>query len=1471
MPANPPENNEFQQHIIEARQAGYSWGQVSSYVSEKFDEATKAGYSPTDIAKYMGYSDQAPADAKMAASTAATYKANPPTLAPTAGLFEHFTAGVMSSSGGMLTQTALKPNSAPMTFGLSDQTNIAARLLYKTGSLIGDAPAMIAGAFGGGVATAETGPGAVVGAGAGAFALPAYIRSEYADAQRNGQVRSPVDYATRQAATMWETAKQGAVGALTTTTGAALEAPLAAAGIKGVPAMFMKGSAELATMTGATSLMAGKLPSKEELIDNAILMAAAGGAVHVAGGGEPVRAAQDNLSRNWVDTGERPSDAAVRALSDVPTRQTFATPNEAPRWEPPGSAKVVKPNQPSSTITVPRIPGNFESGVAFILKEEGGRMVTDANDAPVKWGINGKAYPGLNIANLSKADAAEIYHRDYWTPMHIDSLPDNMKLPVFDAAVVEGVGKAKELLAESGNDPQKFSELRMEHYRSLVERDPARYGKYMKTWTGRTERAMGGIPLSAGYDLAQDLNGGDAPTSEELKGFDPDADSRDTPGFLSRFAADESGAIGGPRAPKDSGGGTPWDDVAGHLEDAEKPPSMGDTIKNGAYKLYLEMMAPDHPVGKLVDTVSKGGSLAAADNPMFLQRIAESSDSTSKYMLERGMLDTKGNVVGPSLKEILAPHDGETGPRNFWTYATARWAAEKATQAKTTGVNLGNALAVIKDGHADYGQTFQKLVDFQNHTLTYLKDAGVISDASHQQWIADNKARIPGYRVQDDVTHANGGKGAQPGNPIKEALGSTSNVQNIMSSLLKDTFARVSIANHNMVNRAIVDMAAPHGLAEQSAGAPTPVNLSAAAVMPPLDANMNVTMSQVAGAALGKDEIPVMRDGNMEKWVMHDPEITNVLRGYNQQQLGILQKIWGAVGKAQRTGIVLNPMFPVHLLTYDLPFQFITKPGFRNVIAQAMIGGREVFTKGDIWDQWMRQGAPDRILDGLGKDEYIKSVLKGQGDPHLMDNVFNLVNTPVRALRAWGMAMSSVMPVGRFAMDKAVPQEERAYAASEAPFHRSGFGGPVARNMNTGIPFFTAYLNGMEKTALALVGIAKPGEPEINPLHTWLKAAAVITLPILLNEAQNHDKEWYKGVPDYVKDNALVVHVGPDWTRTGTNDENGLPGMQPNGHTFVWKYPPILSTLFGAIPRRLMSQFLEDNPGAWNNFGGSMGEGILPPGGMVPSLIEPFLEHAANWSFFGHHPLVSDSAQKALQTPDQYTMYSSETGKALSRFANDIPLIKDMKLSPPVVDNYIKSWSGTMGEAALQMVDQGVQALGGRQHAPALHFPEDNVFMRSFLTRYPSASEQPLKDWQDRTDRWEKVGGELGLAYKNDDFDTFRAVIAQNATTAGAARMSGVKGVAGPADPAPYSAALAEAQKNVSQDTLDFLTASAALKAEGKTVKYIEGLPNSPNADNPRAPYMTAIEKRQSLDQHYATMQVMAERAVQLADKAGIK
>lgn len=86
---------------------------------------------------------------------------------------------------------------------------------------------------------------------------------------------------------------------------------------------------------------------------------------------------------------------------------------------------------------------SFDTAFDRVLGHEGG-YTNDPEDPgkETNWGISKRAYPELNIKELSKQTAKEIYFRDYWRPLMNLGLNDNVRFHIFDYAVNSGVNQA---------------------------------------------------------------------------------------------------------------------------------------------------------------------------------------------------------------------------------------------------------------------------------------------------------------------------------------------------------------------------------------------------------------------------------------------------------------------------------------------------------------------------------------------------------------------------------------------------------------------------------------------------------------------------------------------------------------------------------------------------------------------------------------------------------------------------------------------------------------------------------------------------------------------------------------------------------------------------------------------------------------------------------------------------------------------
>ena len=155
---------------------------------------------------------------------------------------------------------------------------------------------------------------------------------------------------------------------------------------------------------------------------------------------------------------------------------------------------------------------NFDKAVEVILKHEGG-YVNDPVDpgGETNMGISKRAYPYLNIKELTKKDAKDIYFKDYWLKAKCSKLPEELRMIYFDMVVNMGKSRAVKILQKaitakgvktavdggigpqtisnalkSGLEPDRLRSYRVKYYADLIGRKP----KLEKYWFGWYRRAL---------------------------------------------------------------------------------------------------------------------------------------------------------------------------------------------------------------------------------------------------------------------------------------------------------------------------------------------------------------------------------------------------------------------------------------------------------------------------------------------------------------------------------------------------------------------------------------------------------------------------------------------------------------------------------------------------------------------------------------------------------------------------------------------------------------------------------------------------------------------------------------------------------------------------------------------------------------------------------------------------------------------
>ena len=127
---------------------------------------------------------------------------------------------------------------------------------------------------------------------------------------------------------------------------------------------------------------------------------------------------------------------------------------------------------------------NFDRALEFVLRWEGGYSNhPDDPGGETKYGISKRAYPDVNIKDLSREEAGEIYKRDYWDVFGCSNRELPIALTLFDTAVNCGVARTA-LWLEDSKTPADVLKHREVHYQTLAKKKPL-MAKFLKGWMNR--------------------------------------------------------------------------------------------------------------------------------------------------------------------------------------------------------------------------------------------------------------------------------------------------------------------------------------------------------------------------------------------------------------------------------------------------------------------------------------------------------------------------------------------------------------------------------------------------------------------------------------------------------------------------------------------------------------------------------------------------------------------------------------------------------------------------------------------------------------------------------------------------------------------------------------------------------------------------------------------------------------------------
>jgi hypothetical protein len=795
--------------------------------------------------------------------------------------------------------------------------------------------------------------------------------------------------------------------------------------------------------------------------------------------------------------------------------------------------------------------------------------------------------------------------------------------------------------------------------------------------------------------------------------------------------------------------------VLARIGEPDKPPS-----EFSFHRLYTKAKDDLHPIAQVETQLNpkpsgwfqRAPKISADESPYIQARLTRGSTGRAEQFIEHGTFDPHtGATTGRGLQQIIDPvRDDLDGLR---AYAIARRAVELDQRGIQSGVPLQEAANTVQRGNATYGQVYNELQKYQDDVLQYVKKSGLISDDQYRLIKDANKDYVPFHRVMaGDNSPFQVGKGMTTYNPVKGIHGSDKQIIDPIETIIKNTYSFIALADRNLARQKFEDFVTsrPGGnqIMQRVPPSVRPIEVDQKELMRAMKQQGVTATPDPAGFTIFRpqafrpapDEFVVYRDGSRHIYKT-DPYLAAAFNGMDTESVGVLTKILSVPAKTLRAGATITPEFVLKNMTRDQLSAFIFSKGGRGNIPffDFLKGAASLSKKDEFFQDWRKSGGANATQLSIDRD-YVQALIDRHKDPTWGGAIKNVIKSPIDAARAQSEFVENATRLGEFMRlrNQGKSLSEAGYSAREITldFQRLG---SKARELNRIVAFMNANLEGNDRTIRAF---------KDNPARSTAAAAAGITVPSYYLWQANKDDPRVAEIPRWEKDLSWIIPTD-DWKNITPVQAQGIGGSrvrqlesgqwQYNNGT-VWRIPkpPFLGFLFGSVPERIWDYNHQKDTKALKGAAGSVAGAIFPP--FVPQAVLPVIEQHANRSLFTGRPLVPKYLEGKLPEAQEQP-YSSETAIKVGEALRKIPGLSESNVtSPIVIENYVRAWTGGMGQYALSANDAVMRGIG---ISPSKVNPTptaaDRMVMRAFVSRYPQAGANSIVDFYEEFNRRQRV------------------------------------------------------------------------------------------------------------------------------------
>ncbi|WP_198023127.1 LPD38 domain-containing protein, partial [Paenibacillus zanthoxyli] len=795
-------------------------------------------------------------------------------------------------------------------------------------------------------------------------------------------------------------------------------------------------------------------------------------------------------------------------------------------------------------------------------------------------------------------------------------------------------------------------------------------------------------------------------------------------------------------------------DTRSQLVTRQQRDSAGLTgLSDRAYTALVDDLHTLNQQDKILENILDR-PLSASERTHTLGLASRGADVVSKRIITDGLVDSRGQVVGESFKDVLSPLKSLMRKNkriyvDFEDYLLNKHAITRAERGEKV---FRDELAWTPDYGAqkvaEYEQMFPEFKEAadkfyafnQQMVKSWLVDTGIITQETADAWLAQNPFYVPNKRQFTKLEKTGKGYGGgkrgfgNQSNPVKgyQKGGSQRKIISPIEATIENVDAYVKAAKRNGVMQQYVRNIerAPEAFenwAEIVKQPERPADITKMLLTDDMEADgIDQLISRFSDdfdkamqqTKLDKDNIVrAMVDGQPVQVKIKDPQLLAAVTALGPQKSGFLLNLVGKLTnnmKLLTTGN--NPVFSLtRNLFRDIPQAYVASRTSDNPIAFAadlISAAMDIGMKRGAYSDFLNIGgghassvAADRNLLGQSK----RAVLPQSGLQRvhygIKDNYENFLN--------------AVEIAPRLAEFKRVQKQggdmQAALAAAQdltVNFKRRG---SLSGEVDKVFPYFNAALQGLDKTVRTY---------KDDPVRAIVKSIISITLPTMALYAVNRDDPNYQKLSNRVKDAFLMIPRGD-----GTFIKIAKPQEQ--------------GSIFSDLPERLMRLFADQDPAAFRDFADRLRTTFIPPGiqgvtgqrGVIGGLLGdtilgPGVDIVANESWSGAPvvPAYLQDLSPGLQADAKTTWPARKIG--------ELTYGTPFEVSPKNIDYLTKQYTGWIGQFGQPLLSSG----GDAGYALSSQMTADPVFSNDLSTEFYHYKDKldqanndsdlrPLPDW----------------------------------------------------------------------------------------------------------------------------------------------